>query len=120
MRDNLLCEFLGSVMKANFVSLTNSFQLKEIKGMRRSAQTSSTGVRAVGYLNQSRSIGVGREPTPFVSLTKRLKFKEIKGMRSSALKPSMVVRVRGLEESDSDESKMKNSKETSFKIRHDG
>jgi hypothetical protein len=41
-------------------------------------------------------------------------------MRSSALKPSMVVRVRGLEESDSDESKMKNSKETSFKIRHDG
>jgi hypothetical protein len=63
MRDNLLCEFLGSVMKANFVSLTNSFQLKEIKGMRRSARTSSTGVRAVGYLNQSRSIGVGREPT---------------------------------------------------------
>lgn len=56
----------------------------------------------------------------FVSLTKRLKFKEIKGMRSSALKPSMVVRVRGLEENDSDESKMKNSKETSFKIRHDG
>ncbi|KAJ6189319.1 hypothetical protein N7519_004227 [Penicillium mononematosum] len=27
---------------------------------------------------------------------------------------------RGLKENDSDESKMKNSKETSFKIRHDG
>ncbi|OQE20774.1 hypothetical protein PENFLA_c016G09858 [Penicillium flavigenum] len=30
----------SSVMKASFVSLTNSFQLKEIKGMRRSALTS--------------------------------------------------------------------------------